>query len=483
MSSDYFMGVGLVFNNRSGSFLNNNAFPSRNSNTGSVENVRTENMIDITLRYLELQPELRYTIANDFIAGPVRLMIAARAFNTYSDSEFRQYEQIASPENAVFISSDGLRTQSRNIGSGSVRTINRSGLGVSAGIENLLHAGHNIMISQQLAIDYNFQDVTADATWTILSVRLDIGVRFGVAAKKPEVPEPDIQPLPKSIPQKEKINIAITPPKIEQQKKADAVRPPYLSLKIRQGDDMEIVTGNELLATIPLVNAVFFAKNSDDLPKDYLLSSANKNYFTGDPVARHYEILPRIAAIVKHNSDAKIILIGTKSGAEKAKVNGKSLAESRAKTVRDAFINLGIPKNIIKIKSTPTPRHRSNEEFELGIIENQRVDIEVAKAYLQEYVDVQRFSELRGSILADAEFNNIPDGQRVIYSDNLSGQTIEFEKPGIDTLKVNKRLDEGINKLPYSAEIRSGDTAAAANGYVDLNALDKIVIKLDLSNF
>jgi len=479
LSSDYFMGIGLVFNDRSGTFLNNNAFPSRNSNTGAVENVRTENMIDINLRYLELQPELRYTIADDMKAWKLRLMVAARAFNTYSNQSFKQYEKIASPENAVFIQQDGSRTQSRDIGSGSIRTINRAGLGISAGIENLMRAGGNVMISQQLAIDYNFHNVTTDASWTILSVRFDMGIRFGFDEKKPEIIEPEPQPIPK----KDTTHIAVTPPNIEQQKKAEAAAPIYLSLKIRQGDDMEIVTGNEILATIPLVNAVFFANNSAELPKEYSLTPSGHNFFTGDPVARHYELIPRIATIIKKNSGANITLIGTVSGTEKSKANANQLAKSRATTVRDAFINLGIPKDIIKVKTLPAPRHRSNEDFELGIIENQRVDIEVSNAPLQEYVDVQKFSELRGSIFATSEFDNIPNGNRVIYSDDLSGRSIELEKPQIDTLKINKKLADGIDKLAYRAEIVTGDTAVTANGYIDLSKLRRSVIKLDLSKF
>ena len=454
LSDDYFMGVGLVFNNRSGTFLNNNAFPSRNSNTGTVENVRTKNMIDITLRYLELQPELRYTIADDMKAWKLRLMVAGRAFNTYSDQQFKQYEQISSPENAVFIQPDGSRTQSRDIGSGSIRTINRSGLGISAGIENLMRAGSNIMISQQLAIDYNFQNVTTDAAWNVLSLRFDLGIRFGFYEKKPEIIETIPKIPPKSIAKQDTTNIVITPPTIEQEKNTEAIAPIYLSLKIRQGDDMEIVTGNELLATIPLVNAVFFAKNSAELSKEYSLSPARDNFFTGDPVARHYQVIPRIAAIIKKNPGAKITLIGTASGPERSLANVNALAESRANTVKTALVNLGIPENTIKVKSSPSPRHPSNEEFDPGVIENQRVDIKVDKAPLQEYVDVQKFSELRGNIVADVNFNNIPDGQRVIYSDDLSGHTIDFVNPGVDTLKVNKRLAEGINKLPYSAKLK-----------------------------
>jgi len=476
LSADYFMGVGLVFNDRSGTFLNKNAFPSRNSNTGTVENVRTENMIDINLRYLELQPELRYTIADDMKAWKLRLMVAARAFNTYSDQKFKQYEKIASPENAIFIQQDGTRTQSRDIGNGSIRTINRSGLGISAGIENLMRAGGNVMISQQLAVDYNFQNVTTDASWTILSLRFDLGIRFGFYENKPETIEPEPEPIPTK-------HIVVSPPKIKPQKKIEAVPPPYLSLKIRQGDDMEIVTGNELLATIPLVNAVFFAKHSAELPKKYKMILNDNNFFSGNPVAMHYQLIPRIAAIIKKNPNSKITLISTVSGAEKQDANWKSLAKRRADAVKAAFVNLGIPKSIIKVKTVSAPRHRSNEDFELGIIENQRVDIEVAKAPLQEYVDVQRFSELRGSILTDINFKNIPNGQRIIYSDDLSGRVIELKKPGIDTLKVSKRLATGMDKLPYSAKLKSGDTAAYANGLIDLTTLKRSVIDLDLSNF
>ena len=109
----------------------------------------------------------------------------------------------------------------------------------------------------------------------------------------------------------------------------------------------------------------------------------------------HKYVLPRIMRIIKKNPGSSIVLEGATSGNE-YESEGLTLAGDRAEAVRQALLKLGLDDNIISVKERIFPRIVSNQDFEEGVIENQRVDIVVKNAPLQEYVNLQRYAELKG---------------------------------------------------------------------------------------
>ncbi|HOQ49749.1 MAG TPA: hypothetical protein PLV01_07970, partial [Candidatus Kapabacteria bacterium] len=147
-------------------------------------------------------------------------------------------EEIVSPAGAVFID-NGVRRKRRDIAAGDIKSINNLAFGITFGLENNLKIGNNTFFTQTLSFDYNFNDVTSDANWKVFGVRLDLGLRYSlfrtVEQPKPAPPPPV------------EIDIYIEPPK-----------EPLVEIRQKQFDG-KVFVGNVLLATSPLVNAVFFA--------------------------------------------------------------------------------------------------------------------------------------------------------------------------------------------------------------------------------
>mgnify|MGYP000091368065 CR=1 FL=1 len=176
--------------------------------------------------------------------------------------------------------------------------------------------------------------------------------------------------------------------------------------EIQNVSDLKIEKGNELLATIPLVNAVFFDKNSYQIPSFYKYSiDYDYDLFFGSPIEMHKYVLVRIAEILKNNSNAKVILQSSTSGNDES--DGIELSRKRSAEVRKVLNNLGIANNRIEENVLLLPKNPSNPEVEEGRIENRRVELIIKNAFLQEYVDLLNFKRLYGNIEYNLKAENL----------------------------------------------------------------------------
>ncbi len=458
-----FAGLGFAFINRSATLTVGNTFPSRDLITNEIVNVKTDNNLEATLNYLEIQPEYRYQILDDFIAGPLRLLFGYR-FVLPVSSSFNQKEEIKSPAGAVFINEGLLRSKTRNISSGDITTINGFGHGISLGVENMLKTGKSSFFTQQLVFDWNFSDIASDAKWTAYAVRLELGWRYSFKEAEPEVikpqPPPPIQPEPI---------------------KEIIIAEPTYSLAVKDFIG-KINTGNELLATVPLVNSIFFERNSAAIPTNYKFETTTDNiYFNGNAVELHDFVLPRIAMIVRDNPKASVVLQSATSGTNEPE--GIELSRRRAEEVKKKLLTLGLSEDRIKIDAKTTPQFKSNQDFPEGISENQRVDIIVKNAPLQEYVDIQKYRELLGKLLVDVNYENYPQGTKAKLAVNLDNSITVVDKPGEYSLPVRTRISEASQKEPYELIFNVMEEKHLKQGELDLNVLPVEVIELNLDNF
>ena len=176
------------------------------------------------------------------------------------------------------------------------------------------------------------------------------------------------------------------------------------------GVDAVLQTGNELLATPPIVNTIFFGQNSSELPDKYLYSriSRDENFFEINPVEAHRYLLLRISDILQRNPQGRIVLEGSTSGNDE---EGIGLARRRAETVKNALVRAGVPENKISTRGLLLPRNPSNQEYPQGREENRRVDILLQNAPLQEYVARQQFAQVSGTINSRVTAQNTSDGE------------------------------------------------------------------------
>ncbi len=159
-------------------------------------------------------------------------------------------------------------------------------------------------------------------------------------------PEPEPQPEPTAATEPEPEPVVIEQPE------------PEIDVTIK-AVDLEILTGNELVASLPLVNAVFFDRGKSVIPDYYRITTGEIPESDMNGIDIHKHVLPRIEEIVNKNPNSKIILEGATSGAE-YEPEGLKLARARAKSVREAFIGLGVPDSKISISPRIQPRYPSN---------------------------------------------------------------------------------------------------------------------------
>lgn len=375
----FHIGLGATFISRGGRLRTpNDREPAFDSTTGQVVDVVTENALDVRLDYIELAPTLWWTPLT-LGRSTIRLNAGVR-FGIPLRAEMQQTRHIVSPDNAVFTSNQ-QRTINWTGGFQPMSQLRRPTVGAHIGIEHLLPIGSRLHFVQQLAYDYVFNSPVADVRWTMQGIRLELGVRISLEHSADRAEE--LTPPP--------------PPALDTPQVVTAIPPleaPQLHLGIESFDG-HIEEGTELIATPPLVNAVFFEAGSAVIPSRYVLRSAD-SIATDDPVVAHRNILLVIADILRRNPNARVICEGATSG--EYEQGDTVLARRRAEAVARALESLGIERSRIGLRASLLPSVASNMDYPEGRTENQRVDIVLVNAPLVEYVSKQTFAELVGNL-------------------------------------------------------------------------------------
>jgi outer membrane protein OmpA-like peptidoglycan-associated protein len=462
------VGLDALYYTRGGKLSVNNTFKSRDLTTNEIVNVTTENFIETKLSYIEFMPELRYVLFKNLIKGPFRLLGGIRILVPVTKS-YDQKERIVSPDNAVFINAGNIKTQQRNIASGDIQTLKSAQLGLTAGFENMLKIGKNSYFTQQISFDYNLGNVTSDTEWKLYALNLTLGLRFSVIEPEPKVPEIKYEVIPEE--KKPEVIVVVDKPK------------PELNIKIETVSNLSIETGNEVLATLPLVNAVFFNQNSSEIPNFYLLDDKDENmeFYFGNAVDIHKYAIIRISRIMKHNPNSSIMLESSTSGYED-EPKGLELSRKRAEIVKKALINLGISESKISINAQQTSKIPTSQEDNRGKEENRRVDLVLKNAPLMEYVDIQKYKEINGKIIFDISYKNLDDNN-IVVSDNINFSKNKFDKPGKHTLQIKTRVPEKLKELNIELTASGKDVSSKDKSDVSIGQIPSENKELNLDNF
>ncbi|MFN6112606.1 MAG: OmpA family protein [Bacteroidota bacterium] len=414
------LGLEVGLTNRSGDFSRTNTYPLRDSVTGAEVTMTTDYQLSTTLSNLDISAQLQLPLIGTLTKRTLGLSIGPRIALPMTAS-YVQRESVVSPETAVFIE-NGIPVQERVIRQGALQT--RSSLLVmfSSALESFIPLSERLSLVPRVSLDYALNDVLTDAPWKPLTIRLDVALRLSLTRAPQFAPPP--------------------PPAIvvEQPMPQPTFAPPRLELQPRSFTG-EIVTGNQLRALTPIVNAVFFDSSRADVPASYR-QTANLGTMSGDAVAAHDWILPRIAAIVASNPSARIVLEGATSGPS-TEPEGSALARRRAEAVRSALVALGVPSSSIGINPLVTPRIASNADLPGGRAENRRVDIIVQNAPLQRFVLTEEFAELRGLASVSSRFQGgPPESQPAEQTITINGRdTVIASLDATVTTPITVRLD------------------------------------------
>lgn len=422
------LGVEIGLVDRSGSFSRTNTYSMRDPVSGDDVILTTDLVFAPRMNYIEFAPSVIIPILGTMQHRRLGVSLAPRIGLPIAKS-FEQRETVVRPDNAVFIV-DGVRTQERILSSGQLLSPSATIVGASASIESFIQLSDRLALVPRVSADMIFTSLVADATWNTFGVRAEIGLRL--SSGKTIAPPVEAPPPPPVI--------------VERPQEPVRYAQPRIALGVRRVAG-SIVTGNELRATPPIVNAVFFDSASADIPLSYR-RSRDGSVVSTDPVDAHAWVMMRIASIVGDNPSARVILEGATSGAT-SEPEGIVLAQRRAEAVRRTLIDMGVPASVITTKASTLPRVASNNDYALGREENRRVDIVVQNAPLQQWVSAQEFAVFQSKI----------DVQTTYAGGNPA------ERPALMTVSVNGRdsvIPSAGGTTTLSVDIPLPDDGSAA---------------------
>ncbi|NQW30443.1 MAG: OmpA family protein [Ignavibacteria bacterium] len=454
------LGFSASYAGRGGTFTTANLYPARDPLTGSEQPVSTELQLQTQLSFLEIQADVRIPLIGTFEKRALGLVVGPRIALPIT-SRFVQSESIVSPADATFIVGSD-RFQERTIQDQAFTTRSSMLIGGTVGAETLFPLSDKTSFTAQVSADYFFNNLVIDSPWKLFGIRAEVGLRFSVG--KTSVPQIEAPPPPPDVP---------TP---------IAFAPLRLAIETSQFSG-QVVTGNVLLATVPIVNAVFFDSASAAIPASYRLTHDGSK-LSANPVEAHAWLLPRIATIVNENPNATIQLIGASSN--QGETENVAVASARVESVKSALVRLGIAESRISTSAGVAPKIPSNSEFAGGRAENRRVDIQVQNAPLQRWVNTEYFAELRGSMYVLARLmggdpqRNISSKIHVkigstdtVFSQNSPRANVEFALP----------LTTSQPEVSVKVQASSDGAVAELDTLIDLSKLPRRTIALKASGF
>jgi hypothetical protein len=166
--------LGCSMNNRNGKLNTKSEFPVRNINQSGMITVTTDNQIEATLPYLDIQPDIRFNVIEylNFIARGFTGIVCKIPMSP----SFVQTESIVSPESAVFVN-NGNTSQSRVLASGPINSSSIA-IGATFGAETMIRIAPSIHITQHIMYEIPLSDIVSDVPWKISGFRCGLGLRY-----------------------------------------------------------------------------------------------------------------------------------------------------------------------------------------------------------------------------------------------------------------------------------------------------------------
>lgn len=405
----------------------------RDLKSGNPVLIQTNSQLDLKINIIDLGMDFNFLLQEDFFNGPLFLNISP-SLHLLNSGNFTQTELIENPSGAAFKIDDRI-VYERIKAKGDFTTLSSYILNLSAALYNNSKIAHNLYLTQKIGVSNDMSSLLIDADISSFSIFASLGIKLAFDEPKILVP-----PIP---PQK-----PIQPQPIEPQ--------PTVSISLNSQFDYEnsyIEKGEKLIATQPLVLAVFFDKNNSEIPSKYSTNTKNND----NPIEKHYRILNDLANILKEDPNAKISLFGSTSG--KDENNSLDLAKSRAQNVRNQLISMGIQENRISTTHSVNPRIITNQETEAGLVENRRVEIGLINANSVEFIKRTEFEKLYGKVKFETESVNAEHSLKL--KSNVLDKEIDVSQDSftIDyTADVLGKKQEFIHSSLSYDDIRDNDS-------------------------
>lgn len=467
LSEDILLSLNFAYNDKSALFQRNNDAYIRNLSTNLEEKIITSAEINSKLTYIDFKPGLKFNLV-EFWAGPMFLTPALRLSYSLGGS-FNQVEKISSPSTAVFTEPNGTNTSIRYLADGNFSTLNQFNFGGNLSLEKYFQISSSNYLSLIVSYDYAINNILQDANWKTGALSVGLGYRYSIDKGKDE---PIVIPPPLPKPPKEEPIVVETP---------KAVAPPDFDLSLSYDFTMsEVTSGKEILATIPIVNSVFFDDGKSTISGKYETTYSENNYFTGNAIEKHYYILSRIAKRLRENPNGKLLLKGYTSGKLTPEEN-KKLAQERVANIKNIMIEMGIDTKRIFTETPTEPDIKSSlENIDLAV-ENRRVDLILQNVPLQTYVEITSYKEVVGGMKVEAKVFNSTEKVRV--QANMSKNIYNVGNNEKLEIFYKHRVDVHSDTMQINTVANLNEKYKTYSEVVKLKNLKSNLVNLNLENF
>ncbi len=445
------LGFHAGYQTKNGLLNNPDTAYARNLNTGNIELVQTNRKLDVKFNAFDIGLDFNILIDDEVFNGPLYLNLSP-SLHLQQSGSFTQTEVIDQPSGAAFKVDDKVFFERVNA-AGDFTTLNSSILNLSASLYNNMKIGPNLYFIQRLGVSNDMDMLLTDADISTFNLFGSLGIKFAFDEPKEYIP-----PIPPQLP--------IQPLPI------DPEPTPILTLDSKfDYNDSYIEIGEKLVASPPLVLAIFFDKNSSEIRKIY-----HSNTDKSNPIENHYNIFDDLIEILNKNPQSNLVLHGSTSGIDEN--NNLILAKERVLNVKSKFISKGIASNRITTNYTINPKIITNNQYEQGLAENRRVEIDLVNANSVEFVKKTEYEKLFGFIDFKTEYENIAD--KVYFKNNLMHTEQEIKSGHINTQfdrdMIANKGDFTIESELSSEELTRRDTE---NVELDKIRVENIELKTD----
>ncbi len=440
-------------------FERENTFNSRNDISLFIESVNTRSALDVTNQYFS--PGLNFNVSIlELDKSNLEFMIGSfYRFNRVST--FEQYEEIKSPSNASFINHDFK--QKRNINSGDANFLNEQLL-ISGGLMYRINLEpFAINFGTQIAFSPDFLIKENEITNTELTVFLGLEYQFIPGEEVIEYVDP---PMP---------NLRNPVKPIDDVIVNETFLKDSFNLEITNDiyKDLVIYEKEELLASTPLVNSIFYEQNNADIPTNYIVSDVYDSKMLDNIIEAHNVVVPRILKILKENPNSKINLIAY----HLENKEDRNIPLERINNLIKILNKYGIYNN--RINSEIVKINEKKFESEIVLSENYRVDLKLIDAELQKYVKISKYKELDGKINFDVDYFPDKSADLFISLDNKQIPNIEKKNNSID---INKKISENED-LDFYAKLSGSQSEKIFYFNLDKSKINTKNKDLDYNNF
>lgn len=459
---DLFIVPGISYSgNQFYNFNRKDVFFSRNDVTLFVDEVNTQSKIDINSSFISPSLFMSYKFLN--VSNNSVYINFGAFYRIYNNADFFQYEDIVSPDEASFINHDFK--QRRTINKDEANFLEDQ-LFMSASLMYEYKLKYiNLLAGIQYSIASNSLIKNNDITNNELSLSLGISYEF---KQEEEIELTPINPPNPDLPKPPK-------PFTDDIANQTFIKDTF-DFKIIEdiNETLVIYEKEELLASTPLVNSVFFYKNNVQLPLNYRIFEGNDNQYLNDVLEAHNYVIPRIAKILKENPESEIKLIAYQLN----NFENENVANERIELLTNIFNKHEIFTNRI---SSEVKKVNSNNLNNIDLVnEYFRVDINLNDASFQKYVRATKYKELNGELVVDVYAS--PDKEVDISIQELDVEETNL-KIGRNEIKVSKKIESNEKNINTKAKIIGSIEEKDFDLNLDISNLDNKKREIDLDNF